>query len=110
MVGYSLKPHAITATLARGYRGKKHKHPANRWEDSKAPPCESSIIYMSDEIIIKYFESPLSMHHCEPHTIVIFVEITTLSTRPDALKRNSDDRLSIPASDTTYFPKNEKYM
>ena len=53
LVGYSLKPHALTATLARGYRGKKHKHPANRWEDIKAPPRESSTIYIHDEIILK---------------------------------------------------------
>lgn len=110
MVGYSLKPHALTATLARGYRGKKHKHPANRWEDNKGPPHESSTIFVSNEIIIKYFESPLSMRHCTPHTIIIFEEITTISTRPDALKRNSDDRMPIPASDTTYFSKNKKYM
>ena len=30
LVGYSLKPHALTATLARSYRGKKHKHLANK--------------------------------------------------------------------------------
>ena len=53
MVGYSLKPHALTATLARGYRGKKHKHPANRWEDNKGPPHESSTIYMHNKIITK---------------------------------------------------------
>ena len=61
MVGYSLKPHALTATLARGYRGKKHKHPANRWEDNKGPPHESSTICMHDEIIISPRESPVSM-------------------------------------------------
>jgi hypothetical protein len=110
MVGYSLKPHALTATLARGYRGKKHKHPANRWEDSKAPTRESSIICMSDEIIIKYLQSLLSMHHCAPRMVVIFKEIFNISTRPNALKRNSDDKLPIPASNKTHFSKNNKYL
>ena len=86
LVGYSLKPHALTATLARGYRGKKHKHPANRCEDIKAPPRESSTISIHDEIIVKIHQSPVSIGIPEinksvilSHPTIIFATMMTLN-------------------------------
>jgi hypothetical protein len=91
MVGYSLKPHALTATLARGYRGKKHKHPANRWEDNKGPPRESSTIYLHDKIIIKKHKSPVSMRPSQLTVAVAPSRPTTIPAHIEPPKRLSDD-------------------